>query len=59
MTLFQWLVGVLYIGIIMGASWLWHEVFSDTPWTWIDALISTAIVIVPIAFGKLFLMSDD
>lgn len=58
-TLTYWIFGLVYIGILMLASWGWHSVFSDTPWTFLDAFLAAAIVFVPIVVGKVMTTKDE
>ena len=58
-TIFYWIMGLAYIGVIMAGSWFWNQVFGDGAITLLEAFVSAAIVFVPIVVGKVMTSSDD
>ena len=57
-TIVYWLFGALYIGVLMGGAWVWNRLFGDGQITFLEALISAAIVAVPIVVGKVITTVD-
>ncbi len=54
-----WIFGAIYIGLVVGITWLFDNLFGDGAKTLTDFLISAAVLIVPFVVGKVLTSPDD